>query len=85
MPTRAQRSGHYRKTKVRLPGGSTETHYTPHRPKQATCGTCGAKLHGVPRALPAEIKRIAKSSLRPTRAYGGTLCSKCSREALKAL
>jgi large subunit ribosomal protein L34e len=45
---------------------------------KARCAICGAELHGIPRK-----RRLAKSKRSIRRPWGGYLCSRCSRKALK--
>lgn len=40
-------------------------------------------LGGVPRLLPHELRKLAKSSRRPTRPYGGYVCHACLRLGLQ--
>lgn len=51
------------------------------------CGLCHAVLLGVARGTPLEISKLGKSERRPSRPFGGVLCSKCAREVsvLKAV
>lgn len=53
------------------------------KPKIAKCANCGKPLHGVPRKIPSEIRKLAKTKKRPERPYGGYLCSSCMRELFK--
>jgi large subunit ribosomal protein L34e len=61
----------------------TVIHYKRRRPSKAVCSSCGTVLKGVPNALPYQIKKMNKTEKRPSRAYGGVLCSKCAREKIK--
>lgn len=83
MPRRALRSRSLRRSKVRTPGGRQITRYERRKPSPAACGSCGGKLAGVPALRPSALGKLAKSSKRPTRPFGGNLCSACSREAMK--
>lgn len=65
---------------MKTPGGRTIVHYKRRKPKRAKCGRCGARLSGVARERPYRMEKMAKSKKRPTRPYGGFLCSKCMRE-----
>ena len=78
-----QKSNTLAQRKVKTPGAKIVTHYTQRKPKQAVCAVCGAKLKGVPRGTPHEIKALPKSSRRPERPYGGVLCSACTRAKMK--
>ena len=66
-----------------MPSGRLATHYRERRPSKPSCSGCGTQLSGVPRGRPIDIKRLAKSSKRPNRMFGGKLCSQCSREEIK--
>jgi large subunit ribosomal protein L34e len=83
MPTPAQRSRSFRKKTVNTPGGRKNVHYVKKKPRGARCGMCKKPLHGVPRGLPAEIRKLRKTQKRPDRPYGGNLCPSCARETVK--
>ena len=61
----------------------TVIHYKRRRPSKAICSACGTVLKGVPNVLPYKMKKMNKTERRPSRAYGGVLCSKCTREKIK--
>ena len=67
---------------VKVPGGKTVIHFDKKKPKSAKCGLCGKFLSGTIRELPYKVGKVAKSSRRPERPYGGNLCSSCSRRKL---
>ncbi|MBT4351300.1 50S ribosomal protein L34e [archaeon] len=71
------------RTKVRLPGGSTVTHYNKKKPSKAKCAACGKLLSGVPRERPFKMQNMPKNQKRPERPFGGVLCSSCSRNKIK--
>ena len=50
---------------------------------RAKCAVCGVVLKGVLRETPTKMKNMAKTKKRPSRPFGGVLCSKCSREKIK--
>ena len=77
------KSRNLRRVPITTPGNKHVTHYEQRKPKAATCSRCGAKLKGVPRLRKNQIKKLGKTEKRPSRAYGGVLCSKCSRELIK--
>ena len=83
MVRRALRSRSLRKIKVKTPGGNVVTHFKKRKPQKSHCGGCGDVLKGVPRERPTKMQNIAKTKKRPERAYGGVLCSKCSRVLFK--
>jgi large subunit ribosomal protein L34e len=53
------------------------------KPKIAKCAVCKKPLHGISRLNVSQIRKLSKSNRRPSRAYGGTLCSSCAREVFK--
>ena len=78
-----QKSRTFAKKQVRTPAARVVTRYTERKPKQAVCAVCGAKLKGVPRGRPAEVKALPRTQRRPERPYGGVLCSNCTRAKMK--
>ena len=83
MPRRALRTRSLRRKYVRTPGGRIVLHYFKKRPNPAKCAICKKELHGVPRLRPAKLRQLPKSSKRPTRPYGGTICSTCLQKLIK--
>jgi len=71
-----------RKVFVRAPGSKTTVHYRKRKPKPAKCGNCGDALKGIPRERPYKMMDLPKSSKRPSRPFGGILCSKCMRATI---
>ena len=67
----------------RLPGGRTVLRIKARKPSKPKCGKCGTFLHGVARGTNMQRKNMSKSAKRPERAYGGVLCSKCSRLTIR--
>ncbi len=84
MPARKHRSTSVRRVQRRVPGGRIVQHYCRQKPKQAHCAGCGKPLAGVPRERPYRIRTMAKTKKRPSRPFGGTLCSRCTRNEMKA-
>jgi len=80
MPEPYKRSRTLRRVKVKVPGGKTVLHYKRRKPSKAKCSKCGAVLKGIVRERPYKMKKIRKSKKRPTRPYGGSLCTKCMRK-----
>ncbi len=72
-----------RKVFVKTPGGRTTVQYKRRKPQHTRC-SCGTKLLGVPRDIPGRIKKLSKSEKKPSRPYGGNLCSSCMRKQIKA-
>ena len=83
MVRRALRSRSLRRVKVKTPGGRVVTHFKKKKPQAAHCAGCGDVLKGVPRERSFKMQKMAKTKKRPERAYGGVLCSKCSRALFK--
>ncbi len=84
MPRKNRRSRTFRRVKVRVPGGTVKMHYRKRKPSSASCGVCGAELHGVPRERPYIMKSLPKTEKRPERPFGGVLCSSCARDEFKS-
>lgn len=84
MPEPRLRSRTFRRVKKKTPGAKTVMHYARRKPSKHKCGVCGKVLSGMPRELPYKMAKLSKTEKRPTRAYGGNLCSACSRAKIKA-
>lgn len=82
MVSGKQKSRSKRRVYRRTPSGKVVIHYVKRRPRKAHCADCGGKLAGVPALAPTFMRNLAKSSKRPERAYGGVLCSYCSRREI---
>ncbi len=88
--TKIQREGRYGRYKsrskklkfVKTPGGRTVVHYKSKKNSKAKCAGCGAKLLGTLAKSAAKMKNLPKSAKKPTRPYGGNLCSKCMRKRI---
>ena len=83
MPSGKHKSRSMRRVYTKLPGNKVVIHYKKRKPSKAECAVCGAQLHGVPRERPYKMQNMAKTKKRPSRSYGGFLCSKCMRAKLK--
>ena len=46
--------------------------------------SCGKELKGIPREIPGKIAKLSKTQRRPSRPYGGVLCSQCMRKTIIA-
>ena len=79
MPEPYKRSRSVRRLQVKVPGGATKVHYKERKPGKAKCGSCGSLLIGVPRERNLKMHKLPSTKKRPTRPYGGNLCSKCTR------
>ena len=66
----------------KVPGGRTVVHYKAKKPSKAKCGDCGKVLAGVARERPAKMKNLPKTKKKPSRPFGGNLCSKCMRKKI---
>ncbi|MBN1385604.1 50S ribosomal protein L34e [Candidatus Woesearchaeota archaeon] len=75
------RSRSLRRVFVKTPGGTNKIQYKLRKPSKAKC-VCGAELQGVPRKTTRQMKNTPKSKKRPQRAFGGTLCSRCTRKKI---
>ncbi len=79
----SKKSRSQRRVFKKTPGGNTVLHFVRRKPGKAKCGNCGAVLAGVPAQRRFKIGRLAKTKKRPSRPYGGVLCTKCTREKIK--
>jgi len=71
------------KVKVRTPSGRVVIRIKRRKPSFAKCAVCGKQLHGIPRFIPVQMKKLPKTKRRPERPYGGYLCSRCNREMFR--
>jgi len=78
------KSGTFRETKKRTPGSRPAKYYAKRNVKKAVCGVCGSLLQGIKHQSNLKLGKLSKTQRRPERAFGGVLCSKCSREQLKS-
>lgn len=83
MPELRYRSRSYKRINKRTPGGRNVLRYKKKKPNKHVCGECGQLLHGVPRGRPFEIKKLSKTKKRPSKPFGGYLCTKCLRNHFK--
>ncbi len=77
-----RKSGSKRKIKVRVPSSKSVTQYKKRKPAKAKCAECSADLKGVARVRATKLKKMPKSAKRPSRPFGGQLCSKCTRKEI---
>lgn len=82
MSRRALRSRSLVKVHKITPSGRKVLHFKKKKPSIARCA-CGRPLAGVPSDLPYRLSKIAKSSRRPSRPFGGALCAVCTRQVVK--
>ncbi len=73
----------FKKLQRRTPGGKTVTHKKKKKTGKHKCAICHDLLHGTPRGSPVEIGKLSKTERRPSRPFGGQLCSKCSRIVIR--
>ena len=83
MPRPSLRTKSLRRILKKIPGGAFVIHYSNRKPSVAKCAKCKQPLKGVARKTPSKLKRIAGSLRRPSRPYGGNLCSNCTRQTIK--
>ena len=83
MPAGKHKSRSMRRVYTKLPGSNVVVHYKKRKPSKAVCAVCGDALKGVPRERPYKMQTMAKTKKKPSRPYGGFLCSKCMRAKLK--
>lgn len=82
MTLQPHRTRSFRRIKVKLPGGKLIIHYKKRKPNQAHCANCRTILHGVPREIPVNLRRLPKVQRRPERMFGGFLCPSCAAKAI---
>lgn len=73
----------FRRVFKKTPGGKTVLTHILRKPKGAKCGKCKATLKGIARERPKKMQTMPKSQKRVSRPYGGNLCSRCTRIAIK--
>ncbi len=83
MPRPALRTRSLRRILKKIPGGAYIIHYSKRKPSVAKCARCKKPLKGVARERPSKLRKIAATIKKPSRPYGGNLCSKCAKEVLK--
>jgi len=71
-----------RKIQRKTPGGRTVTHLRKKITNKHTCAICNAVLSGTPRGSRVDIRKLNKTQRRPSRPFGGQLCSACSRRVI---
>ncbi len=73
----------FRKVKKRVPGGRLALHYVKKEPSKHACASCKRPLHGVAKGRAHDVAKLTRSQKRPSRPYGGNLCSGCMRGLMK--
>jgi large subunit ribosomal protein L34e len=66
---------------VKTPGGRMVAHVLDKSTKGVHC-PCGVRLNGVARQRPADFRRLPKFDRTVSRAYGGSLCHKCTKDKI---
>lgn len=82
MPAGKYKSRTLRRVFRKAPSTRVVLHYKKRKPRAPVCGSCGAVLKGVARQIPSKLRNMPKSMRRPTRPYGGYLCSACARQKI---
>jgi large subunit ribosomal protein L34e len=80
----AKKSNRVRRLVRKTPGRRNVFHYEHKGPSKAVCAKCGAILHGVASERSYRMRQLSKTEKRPSRPYGGVLCSSCMRQLQKA-
>jgi len=57
-------------------------HKKPKKTSKHECAVCHGILHGTPRGNVVKIRKMKKTERRPTRPFGGQLCSNCTRTVM---
>jgi len=83
MPEPRFRSRTYKRVHKRLPGGKTALKHELRKPEVHKCANCKKPIKGIPRERPTKMKNMPLSKKTVARAFGGYLCSACSRELIK--
>ena len=74
-----KRSRTLRRVMRKTPGGVSKLKHVIRKPKQGHCANCNAVLHGTPRSTARQMSRMSKTKKKPSRPFGGMLCTKCMR------
>lgn len=61
----------------------TKVHYRKRKTEKKKCAGCGKELQGIPKLIQSKFKNLPKTKKRPSRPYGGVLCSSCMRKKIK--
>ena len=77
-----RRSRTLRRLHRKTPGGVTRIKYVKRVPQAAKCRVCGDVLKGVPRARARQLHSMSRTEKRPSRPFGGQLCSSCMRQEM---
>lgn len=70
--------------KIRTPGNRNRPQNMPRNASSLNCSSCGALLHGMRRMGTAKLANSSTTRKTVSRKFGGSMCSACSRDALRA-
>ena len=82
MPAGKHKSRTLRRVFVKSPSGNVKIHYRKRKLKAKTCESCGKQLSGIAKLINSKFKNLPKTKKRPSRPYGGKLCSNCMRKKI---
>lgn len=72
-----------KRIKRRTPGSRNVLHTKKGKTSSLNCSKCGSLLKGMKRMGTAKFANSAASLKSVNRKFGGSMCSACSREALR--
>jgi large subunit ribosomal protein L34e len=67
---------------VKTPGGKLVAHKLIKKSKGPICGMCKVSLLGIKHVKATKYKNMKKREKTVSRAYGGCICGKCTREKI---
>ncbi|HIH39926.1 TPA: 50S ribosomal protein L34e [Candidatus Woesearchaeota archaeon] len=82
MVSGRRKSRTFTRKQVHLAGGKTITRYNRRKPGKSQCADCGDYLKGMSQRFPGKMQNTAISKKRPSRPFGGVLCSTCMRKKI---
>ena len=82
MPRGKHKSRSLRRVHVKTYKNGTKISYRIRKPSPAKCANCKIILKGMSRKTQAKFRNLSKSEKKPSRMYGGLLCSKCARRKI---
>jgi len=77
------RSTTHARIKIRTPGGRVVIHLRERKKDLPVCSICGKPLRGVQGGSSVELRKGSRSSKRPNRTFGGTICHACLSNLIK--
>jgi large subunit ribosomal protein L34e len=83
MPTPRHRTRSKKRVYKTLPGGRKTIHYKSEVISSSRCSLCGRQIGGIPQGSLSKIRKLTRTEKRISRPYGGKLCYKCLKDALK--